>query len=147
MDSAESSAVTDLPQILSPLPEAPQEQGEEEEMNYFTPALLLRFGSDDEGIAHAAQEEWDDACDRCNTFLDSIKAQLPPGLRQVEESYALHDARMQGMWRRGRSFVILLRLHTPPHSLLTFTFQLLSEPVINREPLPPELRSKGNIVD
>lgn len=42
------------------------------------------------------------------------------------------------MGRRGNAFVLVLQLDTPPHSLLTFTYDLTAEPVIRTKVLPPE---------
>lgn len=115
-------------------------------MKYFTADLLRRFGSEDAPTANAAQEEWEQVCERYNAYLDSIKGQMTPGLRQVEESYSLHDARVCGMGQDGQSFVIVLRLDTPPHPLLTLTFDLLGEPGIDTTALPQELCSTGDVV-
>jgi hypothetical protein len=116
-------------------------------MKYFTADLLYRFGSEDAASAGAAQEEWDEACQRYNAYLDTLKEELPPGLRHIEEHYNLHDAKVRGMGRQGPSFVLMLQLDTPPHSLLTFTFELVGEPVINPTALPCELRSTGDVTD
>jgi hypothetical protein len=43
--------------------------------------------------------------------------------------------------------VIVLQIDTPPRSLLTLEYDLVTEPVIIREALPPELRGKGPLVD
>jgi hypothetical protein len=116
-------------------------------MKYFTPDLLGRFGSEDEPIASTAQDEWEEACARYNAYLASVKSQMPPGLRHIEDSYYLHDARIRGMGKQGQAFVIMCQLDTPPHPLLTFSFDLLAEPVIDTSTLPSDLRSKGDVVE
>jgi hypothetical protein len=116
-------------------------------MKYFTLDLLARFGSEESAVADAAQAEWDQVCDRYNAYLESIKGEMTPGLRQIEERYYLHDAKIRAMGRQGRSFVILLQLDTPPHSLVTLTFGLVEEPVITPAALPAELRSQGPVVE
>jgi hypothetical protein len=112
-------------------------------MKYFTPDLLVRFGSEDDAIANAAQEEWDNACDRYGQYLDSIKGQLPPGLQYLEEHYQLHDAEVRGLGKQGHSFVMVLQLDSPPQPLVTLTFDLMDEPTINEDTLPQQLRSRG----
>jgi hypothetical protein len=114
-------------------------------MKYFTPDLLSRFDSPEEAAADGAAAEWEDACARYNAYLDSVKAQMPPGLRLIEDSYSLHDAKVRGMGKRGRSFVLMLQLDTPPHPLLGLTFTLVGEPEINRNALPRELCSTSEV--
>ena len=116
-------------------------------MKYFTADLLRRFGADDPAIASAASDEWDQACERYNAQIKALKPRMTPGLQQIEENYYLHDARIRAMGRQGTSFVIMLQLDTPPHSLLTFTAELADEPVIDTAALPTELRSTGEAVE
>jgi hypothetical protein len=115
-------------------------------MKCFTAALLARFGSEESAVANAAQTEWENACERYNAYIDSVKGEMPPGLREIEDSYHLHDAKVWAMGKQARLFVIVLQLDTPPHSLLTFTFELIDEPSIDTKALPPELCSKGTVV-
>ncbi len=72
---------------------------------------------------------------------------MPPGLRQRVDRYYLHDAVIRGMGQRGRSFVIVLQLDTPPQSLLLFTYELVEDPVIDQAGLAPENCSTGGFVD
>src|SRR5206468_6101613 len=71
---------------------------------------------------------------------------MTPGLRLIQESYHLHDARVCSIGQDGPSFVLVLRLDTPPHSLLTFTLDLLGKSVIDPTARPRELRSTGEVV-
>ncbi len=116
-------------------------------MKLFTPDLMARYGSDDPALWEPADAEWEDRAERYRAYLDSIKATLPPGLRHILDSYYLHDAVVRGLGQRERSFVIVLQLDTPPHSLLTFTYELLDDPAIDKEALPQDLRSTGDHVD
>jgi hypothetical protein len=116
-------------------------------MKYFTPDRLSRYGADEPVVYQPATKEWDQVCQRYGSYIDSIKEQMTPGLRNIEESYFLHDAKIRAMGKQGRSFVITVQLDNPPHSLVTFTFDLLDEPVINTAALPPELRSTGHVVE
>lgn len=116
-------------------------------MKFFTADLLNRYGADEPVVYNPAMEEWDQACTRYGAYLASIKGPMTPGLRRIVESYSLHDATVQGMGKQGRSFVIMLQLDGPPHSLVTFTFDLLNEPIIDTAALPAELRSTGDVID
>ena len=116
-------------------------------MKYFTADLLSHYGADDPAIYNPAMEAWEQACERYASYIESIKVHMTPGLRHIEESYSLHDAKIQAMGKQGRAFVITLQLDNPPHSLVTFTFSLLDEPVINTSALPPELCSTGHVIE
>ena len=51
------------------------------------------------------------------------------------------------MARRGASFIITLQLDTPPHSLVTLTFDLVEEPLIAKSVFPAELCSSGRVTE
>lgn len=107
-------------------------------MKYFTPELYVRGQSPDEGVVNAVECLWDEASERYVAYLNTVRDELPPGLRHIDESFYLHDARIRGMGQEAGKFVIVLQLDTPPHSLLTLTFDLVDGPVIEREVLPRE---------
>jgi hypothetical protein len=116
-------------------------------MKYFTPELIVRGQSADEKVLNEVEQLWEEAAARYLAYRDTIRPDFPPGLRQMEESYYLHDAVVCGMGQRDRAFVIVLQLDTPPHALLTFTYDLIAEPVINRAALPAGLFAAGPIVE
>jgi hypothetical protein len=116
-------------------------------MKYFTPELIARGQSEDSRILDEVEARWDELCDQYNAYIGSIKEEFPPGLRHIEDSYYLHDAKVQGMGQRDGVLVVVLQLDTPPHSLLTFTYELVEEPRIDPEALPEPVRSRGNIVE
>jgi hypothetical protein len=116
-------------------------------MNYFTPDRIARCGSEDPATWHAAEDDWEEAGDRYVAYLDTVRPEFPPGLRKIDDSYYLHDAEIRGMGQEGRSFVIVLQLDTPPYSLLTFTYDLVDDPAIDREALAADHRSTGARVD
>jgi hypothetical protein len=116
-------------------------------MKYFTPELVVAYGSDDPATWKDAEARWDDACARYDAYLASVKDRLPADLRQVEDTYRLHDAVVRGMGRRGRAFVLVLQPAGPPQPLLTFTYELAGEPVIRKEVLPPAYQRTGASVD
>jgi hypothetical protein len=116
-------------------------------MKYFTPELVVAYGSDDPATWKNAEARWDDACARYNAYLASVKDRLPADLRHIEDTYRLHDAVVRVMGRRGREFVLLLQPTSPPQPLLTFIYELVGEPVIRKDVLPLHYQSTGGYVD
>jgi hypothetical protein len=116
-------------------------------MKYFTPELIVAYGSDDSATWKEAEARWDAACAQYNAALASLKPAFPPGLRSLEDSYSLHDAVIRSMGRREGMFVIVLQLDTPPQSLLTLTYDLMEEPIVRRDVLPSEFRSTDGHID
>ncbi len=108
-------------------------------MKYFKPELIARGQVEDHDLLDRHEEEWDQVCERYEAYLKSVLPHLPPGLKHIEGSYYLHDAKVLSIGRRGPAFVLVLQLDTPPQAILTFTYQLLSEPSI-QEVLPPKAR-------
>lgn len=116
-------------------------------MKYFTPELIGAGQAPEESVLGDVERQWDDSCARYQAYLATIQADLPPGLRHLEGSYYLHDSRVRAMGRKDHSFVIMLQLDTPPHFLLTFTYDLLQEPAIRQGMLPRELCSSDAAAD
>jgi hypothetical protein len=116
-------------------------------MKYFTQELIARGQSRDDGVLNEVEAQWDANCARYVAYLDSVRDRLPPGLRQRIDHYYLHDAVIRGMGRQGNSFVIIVQLDTPPQSIITFSYDLLDEPDIQKDTLPPDVRSAGSRVD
>jgi hypothetical protein len=117
-------------------------------MKYFTPEryVALQDFSTDEAM-DAADKAWEEAGERYAAYLDTVRPHFPPGLRQIDASYHLHDAVIQGMGKHGPSFVIILQLDTPPQPILTFTYDLVEAPVVVKDALPPGVRGTGLVVD
>jgi hypothetical protein len=116
-------------------------------MKYFTQELIVQGQIQDDQVVDKVEAAWDENSERYAAYLDSIRNQLPPGLRRRIDTYYLHDAVIRGMGREGNSFVIILQLDTPPQSILTLTYDLLSEPEIRQNTLPAELCARGTAVD
>jgi len=116
-------------------------------MKYFTRELLESGQSKDPAILNRHEELWDEACERYFNRLDTLKAGMPPGLRQLVDNYYLHDAVIRGMGQRGRSFLIVIQLDTPPESLLTFVYDLVAEPEIDKAALALKDCSAGSVVE
>jgi hypothetical protein len=116
-------------------------------MKYFTPDLIARGQSEDSRILDEVEALWDERCDRYNTYVASIRDELIPGLHYIEDNYYLHDARVRGMGCKDGTFVVMLQLDTPPHSLVTFTYELVELPRIDLQALPEAVRSCGEVVE
>lgn len=116
-------------------------------MKYFTAELVVAYGSDDPATWKAAEARWDDACARYDAYLASVKDRLPADLRWVLDTYRLHDAVVRGMGRRGGVFVLVLQPALPPQPLLTFTYDLVDEPIVRKDVLPIEYQSTAGYVD
>jgi hypothetical protein len=104
-------------------------------MKYFTPELIVMGQAQEDRVLDEQERCWEEAGERYVAYLDTIRPHFPAGLRQVDESYYLHVALIQGMGRRGQFFVIILQLDTPPQSILTFTYDLVEDPTIVKDAL------------
>ena len=111
-------------------------------MNYFTPELIARLNSADEQAANAADAEWDRRLERYEEHLRQIEPELPEHARAFAR-LLLHDATVCGVARRGDQFLLVLHKAIPPRELVVLTYTLLEEPFIDREALPPDMRSEG----
>jgi len=116
-------------------------------MKYFTADLYVRGQSQDDGVLDEVDRLWEEAGERYAAYLGTVRAEFPAGLRRLDSSYYLHDAEVRGMARLGSSFIITVQLDTPPQSLVTFTFDLVEEPVIEKGVLPAELCGSGRVAD
>jgi len=103
-------------------------------MKYFTKDLLERYGSQDDAVANSADAEWETAIDRYEAYLQTIRPDMPESLRQLEDGFCFHDARILSMGRRDDTFVISLQLDMPPNELVTIIYILSGAPEINKEP-------------
>jgi hypothetical protein len=65
-------------------------------MKYFTPEMLERFGSDDDRIALAAQDELERRSETYGEHLKGIATKLPPRFLEMQHRFYLHDARVVG---------------------------------------------------
>jgi hypothetical protein len=72
-------------------------------MKYFTPDLIERFGSEDDAVALAAQEELEQRSEAYAQALRGIEPQLPPRLREMQQRFYLHDARVMTPLVPGRT--------------------------------------------
>jgi hypothetical protein len=101
-------------------------------MKYFTPDLLVRFGSADEHVSASAHAALERAAETYQSHLRAIRPRLPDSLQQLLDQHYLHDARvlLAGQADSGNSFVIWLRLDTPPREELILNYGLVRAPKI-----------------
>jgi hypothetical protein len=83
-------------------------------MKYFTPELLERIGSLDDGIADVAHDAWERMLVRSQRRWQKIKAAFPEAVQRFEaERVCLHDAQVLSMGRPGDTFVMVLKMEPP----------------------------------
>jgi hypothetical protein len=105
-------------------------------MKFFTPDLLLRFGSLDDAIAHAAQEEWEEVNRKYLDHLEKIRPKLPRGVRSLLRNFCLHDAGLLalGLQQDHRELFLVLAFDGPDKRGLMLTYDLTSRPELIRHP-------------
>jgi len=101
-------------------------------VKYFTPDLLLRFGSPDPKIADDAHAEWEKKHAAYGAHLKAIRDRLPKAVRSLLR-LCLHDARMvlEGGASDHRSFLITLQLAGSRDKFVQVNYKLAAEPKIN----------------
>jgi hypothetical protein len=105
-------------------------------MNYFTRERYLALQERGDDAMDAADAAWDEAVERYDAYLQTIRPEMPESVRELLDGFSLHDARVLSMGRRGDRFVISLQLDVPPNELLTITYTLAAEPEIKQELFP-----------
>jgi hypothetical protein len=104
-------------------------------MKYFTPELMLRFGSDDEVVALAASEEWDRRQAIYRDHLKQLGPTLPRSVRGLLKRFYLHDAKVFTIALDDRStLVVNLLLDGENNGGLQLTYRLVAPPTIHRHP-------------
>jgi hypothetical protein len=63
-------------------------------MKFLTPDLLDQFGSENDDVAHAAEEELEQRSDAYVRHLGEIEDRLPQRFRDLIDHFYLHDARV-----------------------------------------------------
>lgn len=111
-------------------------------MEFFTPELLLRFGSTEDAIADAAQEDWEEASQKYREHLKAIRSQLPRGVRPLLRKVCLHDARLLllGLREDHLAVSLFLELDTPHEQGILLAYDLTRRPKLI---MHPELPRKG----
>jgi hypothetical protein len=105
-------------------------------MNYFTRERYLALQERGEEAMDAADDAWAEAVARYESYLRTIRPEMPEAVRELVEGFYLHDARVLSMGRRGDTYVISVQLDAPPNELLTITYGLADPPEIKQELFP-----------
>jgi hypothetical protein len=105
-------------------------------MKYFTRERYLALQDRGEDAMDAADAAWDDAVQRYDTYLQTIRPEMPEEVRQLLDGFYLHDAHVLSMGRRGDAYVISLQLDAPPNELLTISYNLAGPPEIRQQLFP-----------
>ena len=121
-------------------------------MKFFTPDLINRFGSQDDRIAVAAHQEFEERSEEYLRQLREIEDRLPQRFRELLDQFYLHDSRvishssfgisepgwpgetklaeMAPGWKpsgqeesHSQSFWIALQLDTPPRETLVLQYR------------------------
>jgi hypothetical protein len=116
-------------------------------MKYFTPELYVRSQSSDDDVLDQVDQLWQLAGESYAAYLDTVRAEFPAGLQQLDNRFYLHDAEVRGMARRGASFIITVQIDTPPQSLVTLIFDLVEEPSILKAVFPAEWCSSARVTE
>jgi hypothetical protein len=115
-------------------------------VKFFTPDLLIRFGSEDDAIANAAQEEWERQNDRYLKRLAEIRSALPRSARSFIRHSCPHDARLLVLGARKdlRMISLFLELDDATETGLQLTYDLARKPELLKH---PELSEKGTPIE
>lgn len=107
-------------------------------MKHFTPERYLALQNFSQSAMDAADANWEEAVDRYESYLETIRPEMPEAVRQLLDGFYLHDARVLSMGRRGDNFAIVLQLDVPPNDLLTIVYNLAGPPEIDEQAFPTQ---------
>jgi hypothetical protein len=110
-------------------------------MTYFPPELFARLQDLDPGAMDAADADWEAAEGQYEQRLQELGPAIDPVLNRFE-GVLLHDATVESISQRGDQLIMVLRKDIPPRDVVTLTYNLAGEPFIDRNALPPGLRSQ-----
>ena len=110
-------------------------------MKYFTPELFARLQNFDPRAMDVADADWEAAEGRYEQRLQELGPAIDPVLKRLD-GVLLHDATVESISRRDDQFIMVLHKNVPPRDVVTLTYTLAGEPFIDRNALPPELRSQ-----
>jgi hypothetical protein len=108
-------------------------------MKFFTAQRYLSLGNlEDESKFLAAQQQWGEALAGYGAQLQRIRKHLPRSLWRLAQSVYLHDARVLTIHQNDEVFVITLQPVSVPSHLVVIGYDLVEEPLIEQNVLPPE---------
>ena len=94
-------------------------------MKYFTDDLINRFQSEDDEIADAADEEWEQAAEEYLKYINTIKEHMPNEWNDIPYQ---HDAKIIVVTETEDTFMMIMRMDVPPRGLYMLEYSLI-EPV------------------
>ena len=97
-------------------------------MKYFTPDLLIRYGSPDVEVAEGAFKDWERRQATYLTKLDAIREKLPKKLQSLLKNFYLHDAKVVGAFTSKKTFFIVLQLDAQRDRFLVVRYKLAGKP-------------------
>jgi hypothetical protein len=112
-------------------------------MRFFTPQRYVALQAPGKAEMDAADADWENAVERYESLVQTLRPHLPEPVRRLLDGYYLHDADVLSIGRQGEHFVLQLQLDVPPHELLTLRYDLAADPDVDVAALPPEHRSTG----
>jgi hypothetical protein len=110
-------------------------------MKYFTPDLHTRFCSLDPAVAGPAHAEWEQVLTKYEQRIKKIRSEMSPQVRQLGEQLRLHDADLVCLLRQNNAAILVLRLEPPATDVVLLRYEVLREPVVTADVLPPDVRS------
>jgi hypothetical protein len=100
-------------------------QGEEGEMNYFTPNLHLKLQRSNTAEMDAADAEWEQAEAKYEHRLAAIRDKLPQSAIKLLNGLRLHDAEVLWMGHAGSFFAVLLALEPHLNTTVLLTYRTI----------------------
>jgi hypothetical protein len=115
-------------------------------MKFFTRERYLALQNKDEAASAAADAAWEEAVERYEAHVQSLRPELTQSAGRLLDEFYLHDARVLSIGEQGDRFTITLQLDVPPHDLLTITYLLAGRPELDKQfrpgfPWSPEAAS------
>jgi hypothetical protein len=109
-------------------------------MRFFTPDLYARLQDPAPAAMDAADADWERAEQAYQDHLRRWGGALAPVLTRFD-GVLLHDAEVLNINRCADQFVMVLRKDIPPRDVVTLTYTLAGEPIVDREAFPAAYRS------
>ena len=107
-------------------------------MNYITPELYVRGQSPDQATQHEVERLWEEQLERYERHLAAIFPEFSDSLRLYTD-LPLHDAVVESVSRHANRLVMVMQSDVPSRDIVTVTYFLAGEPVINKPALPAEI--------
>ncbi|HUY35832.1 MAG TPA: hypothetical protein VMV69_24025 [Pirellulales bacterium] len=107
-------------------------------MKYFTPELYVRLQRLDPRVMDAADAQWEQAGERYERRLKSIRSKLPPSALAMLGQTRLHDAEVLWIGHALPFFAILLRLDAAPRTTIGLNYFVVEPARFDEGTIPAE---------